>query len=127
MEKKLAMRWVKNLRSKKFKQTTGTLCRTEVDADDLENVRVVGYCCLGVLAETCGVDKALIRSCEALDGEEFGICQMKDEEGKPTVGTVKVRKTGNGYTEYATLASANDAGVSFRSIASWIEKNYKRL
>lgn len=54
----------------------------------------------------------------------------RSDDGRPLEDKnevlVKIRK-GNEWLTFESLADANDAGVSFRSIASWIEKNYKRL
>lgn len=42
-------RWVKALRSGKYPQTTGQLCRTSTGSGG----QPVGYCCLGVLKAVC--------------------------------------------------------------------------
>lgn len=48
MEKKQAMKWVKALRSGKFKQAQSQLCTLD------RNDKPDGYCCLGVLAHING-------------------------------------------------------------------------
>ena len=54
MEKREAMKWVKGLRSGKYKQAMGTLAKFE-ELDD-EEFKCVGHCCLGVLADLQGYD-----------------------------------------------------------------------
>lgn len=125
MDKKLAMKWVKNLRSKRFKQTRGTLHRVEEEKIG-KQYKPVGYCCLGVLAATCGVNEEKIKEYSILSGPTFDICNLDSEVGKPRNGVINIRK-GNEYRQYDCLFEANDDGVSFRSIASWIEKNFMRL
>jgi len=119
MEKKLAMKWVRALRSGKFKQTKEKLRKETNDGK-------VGYCCLGVLATICKIEEDVIGAYGDLSGEEFSACDVKDCLGAPNEGSVKVRH-GKGYFGFDSLAEANDGGASFRAIATWIEKNYKKL
>lgn len=120
MNKSLALKWVKNLRSKKFKQGQMNLRRS----DD----GVTEHCCLGVLGEICGIDQVFLDNESALDCDEVReVCQIEDAEGIPTDDAgVKVR-VGNSFKTFGSLAQANDEGASFKSIATWIENNYKRL
>jgi hypothetical protein len=108
MKKSVAMKWVKALRSGKYRQTAGKL-------QDYK-----GYCCLGVLCEVapeklrhkddlfliganlfCQPKVRLWSDIRSLDGKILGI--------------------------NASLANKNDNGWSFKRIATFIEKNYKRL
>lgn len=127
MTKKLAMKWVKALRSGKFKQTTGTLHKTEQNR--VTSQEKLGFCCLGVLAKVCRINDNLIDDFASLDDPYFSSCQVSHNEGRPTIGKVSVRTSGSGneFLTFDSLALANDKGATFRSIASWIEKNYKRL
>ena len=114
MEKKLAMRWVKALRSGKYKQGTDLLC-------DAKNQ----YCCLGVLARVKGIKKSSIIGVQDLldfDDDNNLYCGLNDDLGRAFEGSIKIA----GVT-YGSLSSANDCGVSFKCIATWIEKNYKKL
>lgn len=132
MLKKNADKWVKALTSGKFKQTKGTLCITR---DNFEQAKIagdpteqVGHCCLGVLAEIHGF-KDLTH-----------VYLNKEMQAKTTVKTTEgviTDKNGDSLTinlrikgetkKFNSLSEANDAGVSFRSIATWITKNYKLL
>ncbi len=47
--KEIAGKWSAALRSGEYPQTTGQLCRRNLDG------KVLGYCCLGVLAVTMGL------------------------------------------------------------------------
>lgn len=49
MYKSRAMAWIRALKSGKYPQATGSLCRLSYDDDG--NSRVAGWCCLGVLCD----------------------------------------------------------------------------
>lgn len=132
MKKRNAMKWVKALRSGKFKQTNCTLVKTDKDGQP------VGYCCLGVLGKISGLDEiSKLKDVEFLECGNNEVCDLKssngtpldnNEEGMPIVLSVKSGKTGKRIPKsFSNLAEANDSGVSFKSIASWIEKNFKYL
>jgi hypothetical protein len=122
MKKALAMKWVKALRSGKYKQAKDYL-RVEG-----ENGRE-SYCCLGVLGTICGIPKDTLSENKTLESFRKK-CNIESDEGTPFVEgestRIKVR-IGKGFEEFPTLASANDGGASFKAIATWIEKNYKSL
>lgn len=122
MLKSKAMEWVKALRSGKFKQTQDTL--KEVD----ENDQVIGHCCLGVLGEINKCDEEFLRSYGTLDSQEvFLTCGLKNDTGRPVDKMDNHVSIKIGAMQYPNLAEANDDGVSFKKIATWIEKNYKLL
>jgi len=119
MTKSKMEKWVKALRSGKYKQARSRL--REIDGDK------IGYCCLGVLGEVCGVPQERLNNYHTLTDGMNKKCGIANEEGAPKYGyTVKVRLA-NQYLEFPSLASANDQGASFRAIATWIEKNYHKL
>lgn len=101
MEEKMKVRWVKALRSKKYKQGSGWL-----RANDNT------YCCLGVL------------------------CDLVDRKGwsKPENGSYTFYRGSAHYlpseicetydirlSETKKLTGMNDSGVTFSTIATWIE------
>jgi hypothetical protein len=106
MKAAIAKRWVKALRSGKYKQTTCRLCIEDEDGNK-------EYCCLGVLAELRGVrysgnNGGLTDACRRWAGMKspMGAFESKD----------------------ISLAGLNDyKGWGFKKIASFIEKHYKDL
>ena len=134
MDKNIAMRWVKALRSKKYKQGRGFLCRV----DGRGNCK---YCCLGVLSELYQEDRtknskkpmptSIIR-----EGSSRSI-RVKSYNTTHAVLPISVKRwskmrstlgflIGSNLTT-KTLADMNDGGDSFSKIATFIEKNYKNL
>jgi len=116
MRKDKAMKWVKALRSGKYKQDSDAgVLRTEDGK----------FCCLGVLAD---ISRGGIKSgSEPFLNDYDNNCGLISEEGFPFNNNGAAVKIEHGYREYDTLADMNDAGVSFKEIAKWIEKNYKLL
>jgi hypothetical protein len=131
MKKARAMKWVRALRSGKYKQGTGSLKRQDSNGDDC-------FCCLGVLAEINKVgDEFLCREDllntsavqNACNINSFDGTPMSDEAGDYDTEdekNVKIRVK-NKTMKFTNLAAANDEGATFHAIASWIEKNYKLL
>jgi hypothetical protein len=126
MEKKQAMKWVKALRSGKFKQGKQQL-RSENDKGGCK------HCCLGVLAEISGCNLGSITNQELLnDYGQTEMCGIGNVDGEPDYNedgdTVLVTMRIKGKLKhFRSLAGANDGGASFKRIATWIEKNYKLL
>ena len=130
MEKKKAMKWVKALRSGKFKQIKGSLVA-------LNNDKPMGYCCLGVLCEVSDVPLNHFKTYDSLSGDLSQRCGIENPEGEieetqnlpyDDINKKKIKiRVGNKYKGFVSLAVANDFGASFKSIATWIEKNYKLL
>lgn len=114
MDKKLKTKWVKALRSRKYKQGGNYLCQRREGKDV--------YCCLGVLAEVAGetFDKSDL-TYELLDGS----CSVLSFD--------LLEKYGLDYNAQDFLTAANDSGTwrgrlfrkpwRFGKIANWIEKN----
>jgi len=129
MNKAKAMKWVKALRSGKYKQGREVLLKTQNDSLD---GKVVGHCCLGVLAEINGFGREKLCGLDLLNIEMQEVCGLTSESGEPLNNDdgdpqkVNVRHAKMDM-EFDSLAEANDHGVSFRTIATWIEKNYKLL
>jgi hypothetical protein len=98
LPEKFKLKWIKALRSGKFKQAKGVLRRGE------------GYCCLGVACVAADIKDVPRSPVISLIGEKF--------ENVPNV----IR--GGCSTNYVVerLVEMNDSGVSFSEIADWIEK-----
>lgn len=120
------MKWVAALRSGEFKQTTGTLQNED------------GYCCLGVLADLHIAEKGF----EAMDigfadhGEGIDKCNGFLAGGTPSKRTIKwaglKNENGafNGMVDghHSALTELNDSAAwGFKRIATFIEKNWKKL
>lgn len=122
MRKEIAMKWVAALRSGDYKQTTSQLRNAE------------GFCCLGVLCNIHAQEHPKVAAKETNPyvylGSSYTLPEevMKWAKLSSDIGQKQSRAWFdlNG-TQYHHLASANDTGVSFKRIATWIEKNYKEL
>lgn len=134
MNKEFAERWVADLRDPNNKQCSSVLHDG------------VGYCCLG-RALVVGGFKLVPYEDEMgdVDDSQFVIDGTQDEngaggefetlesrtmetlgfsgpQGEPKDGTFTI-----GGQIFASLAGANDAGITFAQIADWVEKNWERL
>lgn len=111
MDVELKKRWVKALRSGKYRQGHGKLCFND------------NYCCLGVLAD---IEGALV----ALDDYTYNIKGIIDESiwgcPYPTTSLPPIsflNKVGLSSSVSYKLADMNDSGKTFNKIADWIEEN----
>lgn len=113
MKKSIAMKWVKALRSGKFKQAKG-----ELRIDGPRGGK--SHCCLGVLCEITNSNY------NAFAG---GVPEaVKRKTGlQSTMGSIDDDLRGELDTDCYSLAEINDQGASFKKIAKIIEKNWKRL
>ena len=140
MNKTIAMKWVKALRSGKYKQGEAYLCQITSKGKK--------HCCLGVLTEMYQAEqkakkkKALptkvgkIYHDASFDVVKYGGGEYA-AEGLP----VAVRRWAgiegrlgelfdvglDGVGVYESLSRMNDEGHSFKKIANFIEKNYENL
>jgi hypothetical protein len=95
VDKKMRSKWLRALRSGKYKQGRNALLNKQD-----------GYCCLGVLASVCGVPK-----------------QRLLEHSASTGGMHMPELDVLGCDTTNTLIEMNDSGKRFTTIANWIEKN----
>lgn len=95
MDKKLRSKWLKALRSGKFKQAKKTLYDKETG----------GYCCLGVLCSINGSKETLNSDNKGL-GMYGGSCGINEDQR-------------------CHLANMNDNGKNFKQIADYIEDHIK--
>ena len=103
MKKKLKTKWVKALRSGKYKKGVGVLLSI--------NGKKQSYCCLGVLGDICGFNEGGLYNCSYLSD-------------------IHPRKTAKFFSEKIEekLSMMNDGNNgykkhSFKQIAKWIEEN----
>ena len=140
MNKEIAIKWVKALRSGKYKQGKHNLC-TILNGNKK-------FCCLGVLTDMYQKDckakkrkqlpskeKKLYgeiivgynvdgRQDQALPHAVKNWAGMQDKNGMYWVGD----KARSGMEiDFCSLADANDNGFTFKQIASFIEKHYEIL
>lgn len=136
MKQNIMKKWVKALRSGKFKQGTGTL-------KQYNRKGKAEHCCLGVLCElyngemrknkkktlpekvydndsdfSYGYSRFGNSKCD-LPKEVMNWSGMKDKIGRFT--------TDNSIPSQYTLADLNDLGKKFKGIADIIEKNWENL
>lgn len=116
MKKTIAEKWVKALRSGKYKKTTGQLCKVAKNGNK-------SYCCLGVLTELYNKEHGISRTVYGghLDEEVCIWAGMNCRKGSIA---------GSGHYKGKTLADLNDCDQSkrsFKRIADIIEKNLENL
>lgn len=116
MTKKLIEKWVKALRSGKYKQ--GQM--------ELRNPVTDSYCCLGVLCEVAGLPR------KDFDlHSTYGVGSTCDLEHKLDRAALGVRtddcrfKTKSG--RLMSLVTLNDSGKTFKQIALYIERYWEQL
>lgn len=98
MNKRLKARWIKALRSGKYKQHTQALCAPKEEEK--------AYCCMGVLLSVNGVADGSMRRMKGFEDSEPLPCHYGISEEKQR-----------------TLAALNDTKRwSFKQIASYIER-----
>jgi len=115
MKKEIAKKWVKALRSGKFKQAESFL---KIDYDDGNPT----HCCLGVLCELYNDEmrKSKKKTLPVRSSDNFLPRKVMNWAG------MQSRDGKFGYYE-SDLTRMNDGGKSFKVIANTIEKNVKSL
>ncbi len=115
MQKNIATKWVKALRSGEYKQGYGRLHDTETKR----------YCCLGILCKI--YEKDYVEMGERLtNGFTLPSSIMKDFQVSSPICKQEKGLT-IGKERYYSLAESNDKRESFANIADWIENNYALL
>jgi len=136
MKQNVMKKWVKALRSGKFKQGSGTLKQFNKQGQ-------TQHCCLGVLCELYNTTmkknkkKTLSEKVCGNDSDfSFGYCRFggkKEDLPKEVKDWAGMRSSlGNFYDDIyplgqPCLADLNDTGRKFKTIANIIEKNYEQL
>lgn len=133
MKKEVAKKWVKALRSGKYKQGEGCLKQTDIPKNKTY------HCCLGVLCELYNeqmtkskkkklndvVDKHGLHSFDKdIEVLPDSVVQWSGLDGK--TGHFRNIINYDDY-DYASLAAMNDLGCSFKKIANTIEKEWENL
>lgn len=123
-------KWIKALRSGKYKQTKGSLCDDFEKKGELDN-KEYGYCCLGVACAIVSPKSAsfLQRKASKAKNGSFGGFIQDFEKNFKGLGLSKLipkelvgaEDTYNYLTSH--LASMNDDGNNFDEVADYIEKN----
>ncbi len=132
LDKKFKKKWIKALRSGKYKQGTSVLRSTE---KKLNKVKVVDtFCCLGVACDLINPKGWRFYNLETDDesGWKYRVVDslgrknpsLSQEEKECLLPTQVAEKIGLTKEAENTLAELNDwCGYSFDSIADYIEKN----
>ena len=136
MKQNVMKKWVKALRSGKFKQGSGTLKQFNKKGQ-------TQHCCLGVLCElyneTMKKNKKKTLPETVCDNDRdfsHGYCRFggkKEDLPKDVMKWAGISNsmgaftTGNPIYEQYNLADLNDTGRKFKTIANIIEKNYEQL
>lgn len=111
------------MRSGKFKQGKTALKRKDEEGN-------ITYCCLGVLGEISGLKEEYLLNQNDLEWLYLE-CDINTwlgciEAAQAAPAGFKI-KIGKKYKKVFSLAQANDQGATFKIIANFIEKNYKKL
>lgn len=104
-------KWVEALRSGKYEQGKGYLCRDGK------------YCCLGVLCEVMGLEKKMDSTDEGLVVFGHHLTAALDPHARATVGLVSAL----GTHKSDSLSELNDSGLTFAQIADIIESEPEGL
>ena len=136
MKQNIMKKWVKALRSGKFKQGTGTLKQYNSKGQ-------VKYCCLGVLCELYNQEmkkkkkktlpeKTKNNNSCFTDWHKHTVFGDKGFDLPKEVMKWSGIETSDGQLWYtlgdlSTLSSLNDSGKRFKTIANIIEKNWENL
>lgn len=131
MKQNIMKKWVKALRSGKYKQGQGVLKQTN-------GKNVTYHCCLGVLCELYNEDMTDKKKKTLKETRYNGIHRLdKESEHLP----IKVQKWAGlsgrigQFADYdirntdahPSLADMNDMGCGFKTIANTIKKNWENL
>lgn len=113
-------KWLKALRSGRYKQIEGRL-GLRLDS------KVVGYCCLGVLARVADQPNRWSGNALEVPGESAKNFKLSDICGTKNTGALPLwmeEALGLDAEAASVLVSMNDSGKhSFKDIANWIESN----
>lgn len=116
MDKKIMKKWVKALRSGKYRKTTGQLCKVAQNGNK-------SYCCLGVLTELYLKENKTIDEYDPNNG-----ClspNVQDWAGmNDSCGSLIYS---NESTDLTCLNDCTKAKRGFKRIADIIEKNWEQL
>lgn len=120
MDKKIMKKWVKALRSGKYRKTTDQLCRVAQNGNK-------SYCCLGVLTELYLKEN---KNRDVQADLENPLCKTLPEEvmdwaGMATNGGALVYNKKK--TDLTCLNDSTRAKRSFKRIADIVEKNWEQL
>lgn len=111
MKKSLKAKWLKALRSEKYKQAKEVLELLD------HNGKVIGNCCLGVLCKIAGPEYGIKRTI-------IGYNVVKFNSNEALLNGRLLEKVGLTKDQQEKLSSMNDGtGYGFKRIANWIEKN----
>ena len=119
-------KWVKALLSGKYKQGQGLLKLKQTDHNN-----AIRHCCLGVLCELYNEDmkeKKKKKLTEKVDG--FGVIRFnKQPEHLPNIvkDWADLNDNVGSIGAFDSLATINDDGKTFKTIAKIIEKNWENL
>lgn len=130
MKKEVAKKWVKSLRSGKYKQGEGCLKQTNLKKNKTY------HCCLGVLCELYNEQMTKGKKKKLNDVvDKYGLHTL-NKEVEILPDTVRdwadLKFNTGGFIDpkndhYDSLAAMNDLGCSFKEIANTIEKEWKNL
>ena len=130
LPKGLKKKWVNALRSGKYLQGPDALLEEHHVYDDDGRHQGIEkrYCCLGVLADVCGIPENETMGVGLLDGRTW-VSELPDSWKEPVFNNEeivysaeRIEVNGDKRTIQGVLSVYNDRGKSFKWIASFIER-----
>lgn len=116
-------KWVTALRSGKFKQGKGALCRDPKEIGPGKEWETQSYCCLGVLGSVCGLPE------KKMANKDFLLKRLAVVKVPKALQTT-LADVNDEWPRACQAALFTDLGyakaprsTTFRSIATWIEAN----
>jgi hypothetical protein len=119
MNKNIMKKWVKALRSGKYRKTTGDLCKVAQNGNK-------SYCCLGVLTDLYNKEN---KRCpvETVGEKDLSHWVMDWSGMHSSFGSLKYGYSDKTITSLSELNDCNKAKRSFKRMADIIEKNWEQL
>ncbi len=120
MDKKIMKKWVKALRSGKYRKTTGNLCKVAENGNK-------SWCCLGVLTDL--YNKEHKQDPIEIEAEDEDLPYSVEEWSgmKSSCGALPYGYGNRPVTSLAELNDCANSKRSFKRIADIIEKNWEQL
>ncbi len=118
MDKQLKTKWVKALRSGKYRQGRVYLRIAATHGGHPK------HCCLGVLCDVMGKDmKDIATNNRQMLSEVVDAGKVLGRDRFPAMAGLRNYTENDKFDAEGLLAEMNDSGFKFREIADWIEEN----
>ncbi len=117
MNTELKRKWIAALRSGKYKQTAGSLCRTD------NKGKPAAYCCLGVLCEVIHKHDQSVEPDVVNNNAAFYIDNKTGRSLHSSLDQQLRHRIDMKKLDHDCLLAMNDSGKDFKYIATYIKDN----